>query len=198
MLTLKNMLCIVAFLCVTALEAQLKYPETRTDSTFNIQHDIRVEDRYQWLENTTSLEVLEWIENQNKLTTKYLKKNTARDQQRVKMKSLFWFRNNDKNRKRSLEENKTYFKIKSSGLNSLKNIYAVKANKKDRLFIEATSISKEDKIGFKSLYPSSNNAFLAYSYKRNGSDWKELKIVGLNRKKHFNETLKELLAPQVA
>ena len=46
------------------------------------------------------------------------------------MKSLFWFRNNDKNRKRSLEENKTYFKIKSSGLNSLKNIYVVKANKK--------------------------------------------------------------------
>ena len=36
MLTLKNMLCIVAFLCVTALEAQLKYLETRTDSTFNI------------------------------------------------------------------------------------------------------------------------------------------------------------------
>ena len=79
MLTLKNMLCIVAFLCVTALEAQLKYPEIRTDSTFNIYHDIRVEDRYQWLENTTSLEVLEWIENQNKFTTKYLKKNSVRD-----------------------------------------------------------------------------------------------------------------------
>ena len=45
-----------------------KYPATRKENIVEEIHGVKIEDPYRWLEDASSKEVQEWVEEQNKLT----------------------------------------------------------------------------------------------------------------------------------
>ena len=70
----KNPLTIVFLLGTILLNAQLKYPKTTKNPVIDSYHTIEIMDNYQWLENTATPEVEDWVAAQNKISLKYLKK----------------------------------------------------------------------------------------------------------------------------
>ena len=66
-----------ALMTVTAIPADdgpLKYPPTRRGDQVDDYHGVKVPDPYRWLEEDVrkSDEVRQWVEEQNKVTNKYL------------------------------------------------------------------------------------------------------------------------------
>ncbi|AUC84343.1 hypothetical protein CW731_03090 [Polaribacter sp. ALD11] len=185
-------------LITTFLNAQYKYPITKKIPVVNIYHGIKITDNYQWLENTSDIEVKTWVEDQNNISTKFLNKISKSMGSKSKLKAFRWNEVDYDNNSLPVENDKVYYKLMYPGKNSPLNIYYAKGTKgRFTSLISANSISKKDRIIFNGLYPSGDDRFLAYGYNRNGSDWKEIKIVGIKKKHFFKETLKELLSPQV-
>jgi len=209
--TLKNYVCIeierkmkkkylIALLSFTPylINAQLKYPITKKEKVIDIYHNIKVTDNYQWLENTSDLDVSDWVKKQNKISLKYLKKLANSNRSNARIKELRWYEMNYDSKTEYKKNDKMYYRLMYPGRNSLANIYYKKGNKGQyEKLIGPTSISRKDRINFKRLTPSNNDRFLAYQYNRNGSDWKEIKIVGIKKRHYFKEVLKEVLSPQI-
>ncbi len=177
---------------------KLKYPETNKNLTVDTYHDTKVKDYYQWLENTDSLAVKDWVKKQNKVSLKYLKKLAIRNNSRRNMEKFFWSKM-DYEVKYKSKKNKNYqYSIMYPGRNSTANIYYKKGNKGSfEELINSETISTKDQINFTAITPSMGDRFLAYQYNRNGKDWEEIKIVGIKKRIYFKEVLKEVLNPQI-
>lgn len=198
MKNLKRMLFIVHILSNSVLIAQLKYPDTVKKATIDIYHDIEIIDNYQWLENTNSPEVQTWVKSQNKVSLKYLNKLVNSNGAKRKIRAFNWHEMDYDSHSSSKTNNNIYYRLMYPGKNSLPNIYYAKGNKSSfKKLVGPSSISTKDRIQFTGFKASFDDRFLAYHYNRNGSDWEEIKIVGIKKRRFFKETLKEVLSPQI-
>jgi prolyl oligopeptidase len=183
---------------ICLVNAQLKYPISKKKKVVDIYHDIEVVDNYQWLENTDTLEVSDWVKKQNKVSLKYLNKLANSNGSKSKIKEFRRYHMEYDKYEESKKDKEYYYTLMYPGRNSLPNIYYTKGNKTSfEKLISPSSVSRKDKIIFTGLTPSHDDRFLAYQYNRNGSDWKEIKIVGIKKRHYFKETLKEVLSPNV-
>ena len=191
-------LIMVVFLCNHLAAQKLNYPLTKKLPKTNTYHNIEVIDNYHWLENTKSSEVQEWVTKQNKISLKYLKKLSNANRSKSKMKSYLWSEMDYDKYTIPKKNRDYYYRLMYSGRNSPLSIYYTKGNTTsfERL-ISPNSISTKDRITFTNLVPSYNDHFLAYQYNRNGSDWQEIKIVGIKKRHFFKETLKDVINPQI-
>ncbi|MBG7631670.1 MAG: S9 family peptidase, partial [Bacteroidetes bacterium] len=97
-----------------------------------------------------------------------------------------------------IRNDKLYFSLMYSGYNTTPSIYYSKGNQGGfEKIISPNSISRKDQIIFTDLTPSKNGRFLAYQYSRNGSDWKEIKIVQIKKRHYFKETLKHTISSEI-
>lgn len=194
----KNPLTIVFLLGTILLNAQLKYPKTKKNPVIDSYHTIEIMDNYQWLENTATPEVEDWVAAQNKISLKYLKKISNTKGARAKMKSYVWSEMQLEVYTETKKNQEYYYKLIYPGRNSPPSIYYTKGNKTSyQKLIGPNSISTKDRINFTRLTPSYDDHFLAYQYNRNGSDWKEIKIVGIKNRHFFKEVLTEVISPQI-
>ena len=194
----KNILSIIFLWSAFLLNAQLKYPKTKKNAVIDIYHNIEIIDNYQWLENTNNPEVDNWVKLQNKISLKYLKKISNTKGARKKTKSYAWGQMEYDSYTANKKDQKYYYKLMFPGRNSPLSIYYTKGNKKSyQKLIGPNSISTKDRIIFTHLDPSYDDRFLAYQYNRNGSDWKEIRIVGIKRRHFFKEVLTEVVSPQI-
>ena len=58
------------------------------------------------------------------------------------------------------------------------------------MLVNASLLSKKDKININYFKISKDNTLLTYQYNRNGSDWHEIRTVKIDKKRHFQEVLK--------
>ncbi|WP_339342477.1 prolyl oligopeptidase family serine peptidase [uncultured Polaribacter sp.] len=194
----KNPLTIVFLLGTILLNAQLKYPKTKKNPVIDRYHTIEIMDNYQWLENTATPAVEDWVAAQNKISLKYLKKISNTKGARAKMKSYVWSEMQLEAYTEVKKNQEYYYKLIYPGRNSPASIYYTKGNKTSyQKLIGPNSISTKDRINFTRLTPSYDDHFLAYQYNRNGSDWKEIKIVGIKNRHFFKEVLTEVISPQI-
>ena len=194
----KNPLTIVFLLGTILLNAQLKYPKTKKNPVIDRYHTIEIIDNYQWLENTATPAVEDWVAAQNKISLKYLKKISNTKGARAKMKSYVWSEMQLEVYTETKKNQEYYYKLIYPGRNSPPSIYYTKGNKTSyQKLIGPNSISTKDRINFTRLTPSYDDHFLAYQYNRNGSDWKEIKIVGIKNRHFFKEVLTEVISPQI-
>ena len=194
----KRALLLILALSTCILNAQIEYPKTKKEPIIDIYHSIEITDNYQWLENTGTPEVINWVEEQNKVSLKYLKSISNSNGSKKLMEALNWYQMEFDSFTSAKKNNKIYYRLMFPGRNSPLNIYYRKGNKYSfEKLVGPSSISRKDRIIFTNLKPSADDRFLAYQYSRNGSDWKEIKIVGIKNRYFFKETLTEILYPQI-
>jgi len=194
----KKYLILLLSIITSIIHAQLRYPITKKKQVIDIYHDIEITDNYQWLENTDNPEVTSWVKKQNKVSLKYLNKLANSNGSKSKIKEFRWHEMNYDTYTADKDNDKMYYTLMYPGRNSLPNIYYTKGNNTSfEKLIGPSSISTKDRIIFTHLTPSHNDRFLAYQYNRNGSDWEEIKIVGVKKRHYFKETLTEVLSPQI-
>ena len=195
---LKRMLLWCFLLVSYMVNAQLNYPLTKKVPVINTYHGIEITDNYQWLENTSATEVKDWVSDQNKVTLKYLNKQSNSNGAKADMKSFLWSEMEYNSFVESKKDQEYYFRLMYPSKNAQASIYYKKGNKASyQQLITPNAISTKDRIIFTHLDPSYDDHFLAYQYNRNGSDWKEIKIVGIKKRHYFKEVLTEVIAPQI-
>ncbi len=183
---------------VFIVDAQIIYPETLKREVIDTYFDTKISDDYRWLEKLESIEVEEWVKLQNKVSEKYLSKLEKTYNSKLNIGN-YMYHSMDYDKDIDLEtDSKLYFKLLYTGFNSLASIFYAKGLQGDyEKLISPSSISKKDKIIFTSLKPSKNGRFLAYQYSRNGSDWKEIKIVQIKNRRYFKEVLKHVVTSEI-
>lgn len=190
---------ISVFSCFQLLNSQVIYPETPIKKVEDTYHNIKVVDDYQWLEQLQDPAVIDWVNQQNKVSERYLKKIEKSNNAINSMKRfMFHEMDYDYEFKDILNNSKLYFKLFYRGKNTEPSIYYKKGIISDYVnLINPGSISHKDQIIFTDLTPSKDGRFLAYQYNRNGSDWKEIKIVQVKNRHYFKETLMHTISSEI-
>ncbi len=196
---MKKKILLLLLLTSSIIKAQIDYPNTKKIPVENTYHKIEIIDNYQWLEDKKSNEVKNWVKLQNKISVKYLNKLDRASNSKSQMDKYFYHDMSMDSLDLNYVKNKNFhFKIMYPSINSTPSIYYSKGNYGGyEQLISSNAISKKDQIIFSFLKPSKSGRFLAYQYSRNGSDWKEIKIVQIKNRRYFKETLKNTISSEI-
>lgn len=185
-----NLIFLLLILFYQTKAQDINYPPTRRDTSSITIHGIKIQDQFQWLENTESKEVIEWVRTQNKVSDKIIK-------ERVNQKRLAsWinYYNNYENEyfKDDLELKKTIskdeFKIRYYYTDENRNagIYIKKESDNFyRALVHPDKFSSKQSIKVVSHALSENKKYLAYEFSRNGSDWTEIRVLSIENESHL-------------
>lgn len=174
-----------------SIKAQLKelqYPVTHTVSQTDTYFGHEIADPYRWLESQQSDETRQWINEQNAFTEKALKSvsRTFTLRERIKTNTEIYY---------STPERKGdyYFKVKSATNGKEVAIYYKRNFKNDEwqeLFItKGLDVEKGEHISIDKYEVSNDSRYLAYSYDKVGSDWKEIKVADLKTMSNLPDKL---------
>ena len=171
---------------------QINYPITIKKPVVDIYHGNKIIDDYRWLEFQENDSVKEWIDSQNKLSVKYLKKLTRSNQTDEQINKYMFSEMGDYNGKiKPDNDEKYYFRYFVNASNTTPSLYYKKGiNSKYYILVNSSTLSAKDKIDIDYYKVSKNNTHLAYQYNRNGSDWHEIRVVKIDKKRHYQNVLK--------
>ena len=161
----------------------LEYPNTRKTNEHDNYHGIEVLDEYRWLEDTQTDEVQQWVDAQNSVSKKYLSKCVSK-QNTFNLIDRYSSIRYDYPHK----VGKYFFKFLMNNNFAQPSIYKQnRFNQDPSLIVDPNYISRKDVISLRGLTVSLDNKYLAYQFSRNGSDWREIKVVGLNGQGHLRD-----------
>lgn len=176
------------------LGQSLIYPETLKEEKKDTLFNRVVSDEYRWLEELGSSRLNIWIEQQNKLAKKELKKASSKFNSFVLIDKYAYVRY--ENPRKEGEHYFTYSFYDNINAPAL----FVQSSYRDHpeLLIDPTGISKTDNITIKNYEASFDSKYLAYEFSRNGSDWGEIKVVNVKNGIHKSDHLKNVKFSQIA
>ncbi|PPK88505.1 prolyl oligopeptidase [Neolewinella xylanilytica] len=128
-----------------------------------------------WLENVDSRDVDRWVDNQNDLTETYLQRavRNQRGYSEINRYSNVHFRF-------PRQEGRHYYRLMYQRLGQSPALYIqTEIDHPGQRLLSPTDISETDRITFYDYRESPDGAHLAVLFGRNGSDWRELRIVKL-------------------
>lgn len=192
----KILLLIASTLCFNLLWSQTsKNIITRQDATVDtFYNNYIIKDPYRWLEDVNSEETKDWVANQNKQSSRFLSKCSAKTKsyQSIDKYNTTKFKNPQK-------MGKYYFRYAYyNHVGSPALYYQEKLKEDPRILVDPNFISSKDEIMLKGYYLSKDSKYLAYQFSRNGSDWAELKIITLPNRINKKDHLTGLKFSQIA
>jgi prolyl oligopeptidase len=163
---------------------EVKYPETKKNTTVDTIFGIRVIDNYRWLEDDRSKETEYWVKSQNEVTFDYLSKIPYRARLKNRLSELW---NYEKIGVPFIEGDYTYF-YKNDGLQNQYVIYRKKEGI-ETIFLDPNSFSVNGTTSLGSLSFSKDGGTVAYSISEGGSDWRKIVVMDVESKIIREDTL---------
>jgi prolyl oligopeptidase len=163
---------------------EVKYPETKKNTTVETIFGIRVIDNYRWLEDDRSKETEYWVKSQNEVTFDYLSKIPYRAKLKNRLSELW---NYEKIGVPFIEGDYTYF-YKNDGLQNQYVIYRKKEGI-ETIFLDPNSFSVNGTTSLGSLSFSKDGGTVAYSISEGGSDWRKIVVMDVESKIIREDTL---------
>jgi prolyl oligopeptidase len=170
------LIALAAILLGTWLEAadtKMTYPPARRSDQVDVQHGVRVEDPYRWLEDADSAESKTWVAAENALTSEYLKQIPVRQRIERRLTELWNFERYSG----FFKAGGRYFYSRNDGLQNQNVLYtsaSIQGNA--RVLLDPNTLSKDGTVALSGLAVSDNGKLLAYSISRSGSDWQEWRV----------------------
>lgn len=170
---MKYAFLVPAIVAATPLFAQMQYPITAKVSQTDTYFGTKVDDPYRWLEDDTESKVLEWVDQQNALTDRYLEQIPYIGAIKSRLEKLYnyprytmpeiqgkfvFFRKND-----GLQNQSVIFR--QTGLNGIPEV-----------FLDPNKLSSDGTITASFSGFSLDKKYVAVSMSKSGSDWQELAI----------------------
>jgi len=166
---------------------KLTYPPARMDNVVDDYFGTKMPDPYRWLENPDSPETQAWVEAENKLTHTYIGAIPAREKIKARLTELMNFPRYSTPSKRG----DRYFFSKNDGLQNQSVLYMQKTlTGEPEVVLDPNKFSPDGTIALSLLAYSKDGTLLAYGISKSGSDWQEIKILNIDTKKEFPETIK--------
>lgn len=180
-------LLVMTFSCKNKQETvKFTYPETRKSDHVDIYFGQTIADPYNWLENDTSAEVVEWVKAQNKVTNAYLSTIPYREKIRKRLKELW----NYPRYSVPFHAAEKYFIFKNDGLQQQAVLYLMHGiNGKEEVLLDPNKFSKDGTVALTNIVPSPDGKYLAYGISSAGSDWIEIKVLDLESRVELSDKL---------
>jgi len=179
------------FFCIAQ---SLEYPAASRQTVVDTFYSVPVYDEYRWLENTTDEKTRIWIEQQNDLTTKTLRKEALKFNSYVAIDKYAYVRYNNPIKQRDYYFTHAYY----NNISAPALFYQKSMRDDPELLVDPNFISSKDNILIKNYSVSKDSRLLAYQFSRNGSDWGEIKVTNLNTELHLKDHLKNIKFSNIA
>ncbi len=170
--------------------SQIVYPSSPSIPVIDVYHDTEIIDNYQWLENQEGPKVSQWVDDQNSVSEKYLKRMLNKSSASLEMNKYMYSDVDFLRREKRTEENrdKRYFRLYYVNNYGTPDIfYKYGATGKYVPYLRNAMLSSAGNINISNLRTSKNNDYLAVQYNQNGSDWNDIKIVKIEDKLILND-----------
>ena len=165
---------------------EINYPFSNQDPVIDEYFDTTIIDPYRWLEDDYSPKTKSWVEKQNAVTNRYLRKIPYRKKIEKRLREVWDYPTISIPFKRG---NKHYF-YQNSGMQNQAVLYVKDSvNGVAKVLLDPNSLSKDGSVALKGIYFSKNNKYMGYSVSKSGSDWTEFFILDLET----NELTKDYL-----
>jgi len=177
-----------------AQTSKIEYPETPMDDISDCYFGTEIKDQYRWLENTDSSQTIKWVKKQDKLTDEYLDQIPFRRKVYDKIKEYAFF-----HYKCPIKNGKYYFtRAVVSDKYGPALLIQDSIDNPPEILVHPKDISTKDNILLLGFYCSKESDFIAYKYSRNGSDWHEIEILRMPKKKKLKDHLKNVIYSTIA
>lgn len=166
----------------------LDYPVTIKQHIADTFYNVTIYDEYRWLENINNEKTKEWIEQQNSLTKKTLRKAATKYNSYLAIDKYSYVKYDNPIKQRDYYF--TYAYYNNVGVPALFCQKSIRDN--PSILVDPNFISTKDNILLKGYSVSMDSKLLAYQFSRNGSDWGEIKVINIKTGIHKNDHLKNI------
>lgn len=192
---MKQILSLLVLILPVLTRGQLpEYPVTARQTTVDTFYNVPVYDDYRWLENTKDEKTEAWIEQQNALTTKTLRKAVTKYNSNLAIDKYSYVVYDNPRKQRDFYFTYSYYN--NVGVPAL--FYQKSMRENPTILVDPNFISTKDHISLMDYSVSLDSKLLAYQFSRNGSDWGEIKIINLNTEIHLKDHLKNVKFSRIA
>ncbi|MCK4664091.1 MAG: S9 family peptidase [Bacteroidales bacterium] len=172
----------------------LDYPVTDKQHIIDTFYNVAIYDEYRWLENINDEKTKEWIEQQNSLTKKTLRKTAMKCNSYVAIDRYSYVKYD--NPIKQGDYYFTYAYYNNVGVPALFYQNSIRDN--PSILVDPNFISSKDNIMLKGYSVSIDSKLLAYQFSRNGSDWGEIKLINIKTGIHKKDHLKNIKFSNIA
>ncbi|AMS27875.1 prolyl endopeptidase [Bacteroidetes bacterium UKL13-3] len=165
----------------------LSYPNTHKGDVVDDYFGTKVADPYQWLENDTATEVIQWVKEQNKVTTNYLEQIPYREQIKKRLTEIWNFPKYSS----PFKEGEWYYFFKNIGLENQSILYRQKGlNGEPEVFLDPNKLSSDGTVSLASFTFSKDHKYCAVGIAQSGSDWNEVFVMDVATKQKTTDLIK--------
>ncbi len=182
------LLILILFIPLFHSAQSIEYPATEKITIVDTFFNTRVLDDYRWLENQNDTRVNKWVEQQNSLTAKELRKAAFKINSYTAIDKYAYV--NYDNPQKQGDYYFTYAYYNNVGAPALFCSNSLRGN--PSVLVDPNFISSKDNIGIKGYSVSMDSKFLAFQFSRNGSDWGEIMVINIKTGIYKNDHLKHV------
>lgn len=176
-------------------DPKIVYPVTKKVDVVDDYFGTKVADPYRWLEDETSAETKNWIEDQNKVTFGYLDKIPFREKLKARLTELY----NYPRISAPFRRGETYFFTKNDGLQNQSVFYIQKGiNGTPEVFLDPNKFSTDGTSVLSAFSLSKDGQYVAYGISQGGSDWVSLYVMEVDSRQKLTDEIKWSKASGVA
>ncbi|KAG4090145.1 prolyl endopeptidase-like protein [Neocallimastix lanati (nom. inval.)] len=156
----------------------MEYPQVRRDETVVENHfGIEIKDPYRWLEDPDSEETKKFVEEQNKITFKYVNEYEYREKLMNKLLDKYNYERFGCMFKRGKGEDAYYYYFHNTGLQSQSVLYRQKTlDSEPEIFFDPNTLSDDGTVALSHISFSDSGKYFSYSLSKSGSDWVQIYI----------------------
>jgi prolyl oligopeptidase len=172
---------------IALAQGPFKYPDAPRHNVVDVIHGVEVADPFRWLEENESSQTRAWIEQQNAITTPYLKAIPQRAEIEKRITELWNYERFGSPSK----DGGWYFYSYNSGLLNQPVLYVTKdlAQKGDVL-IDPVEFDPKGTVALAGSAVSDDGKYFAYATADGGSDWTKWKIRDIATKQDLPDEIK--------
>jgi prolyl oligopeptidase len=169
-----------------------RYPATRKENIVEEIHGVKIEDPYRWLEDSSSSEVLEWVEEQNKLTRSILDGYSGGEIVKKRMHDLFlydYIQASNFEVVRTKDGPRFFFFFRETGKNQPSLCYQDGEKGEKIILFDPLEESKEALISIDWFKASSDGSLVAYGTSEGGTELSVLYVIDVEKKELLIEKI---------
>ncbi|WHO39581.1 prolyl oligopeptidase family serine peptidase [Sphingobium sp. AP49] len=186
-----------AVIDATPSASDLHYPLTRRQDLVEDHFGVKVTDPYRWLEGDVRNDpaVRAWVDQENRLTRRYLDDLTGRDILKRRMETLFAHGRFTVPRKAGGR----YFYGYNEGLQNQTPLYVREGLAgEQRLLLDPNRWTRDGASALAEWMPSPDGRYLAYAIQDAGSDWRTLRVLDVDTGKILEDKIEWVKFSQTA
>uniref|UniRef100_A0A0A1XGV8 Prolyl endopeptidase n=1 Tax=Zeugodacus cucurbitae TaxID=28588 RepID=A0A0A1XGV8_ZEUCU len=178
------------------LLSKMEYPVARKDFSYVDKfHGVEVSDVYRWLEDPNADETKIFIENQNKISRKFIEEGSDRDRIEKKLTRLW----NYPKYSCPTKHGKYYYFYVNTGLQNQNVLFQQKQLVDEpKVFLDPNTWSEDGTVALSQKSFSEDGNYMAYGISENGSDWLKIKIRDVNTGEDLKETLEKVKFSEIS